>query len=134
MQEKAQEIADYAERTVEVLSGDRQALWSVLRLSIMTRFEYFCQLSPPSLSEPVAAGLDDRLWGVLEAAVGFSVPKGEAGDVVSCPAGELDGRSYQGVAAQAPCQAAWLGLQEPCGHLWPCLPGCPGDCHPLHDW
>ena len=73
LQEKAQEIAEDAERTVEVLSGDRQALWSVLRLAIMTRFEYFCQLSPPSLSEPVAAWLDERLWAP-ESGVSWRLP------------------------------------------------------------
>ena len=84
-----------AEKTVGVLAGDRQALWSVLRMSIVTRFEYFCQLAPPSLCEPVAAWLDQRLWSVLEASVGFTVPTGEAGDVVRCPVDSLEGRSFQ---------------------------------------
>ena len=73
LQQKSKEIMDDAVRMVEVLSGDRQALWAMLRLSTMSRFEYFCQLAPPSLSEPVAGTLDEHLWKTLEAAVGFTV-------------------------------------------------------------
>ena len=35
---KAGEIAADANKTIEVLSGDRQALWSVLRLSTLAKF------------------------------------------------------------------------------------------------
>ena len=61
LQEKAVEIVDDAVKTVEVLAGDKQALWTVLRMSPLHRFKYFCQLAPPSLTEPVAAWLDERL-------------------------------------------------------------------------
>ena len=40
----AQDIVADAERTVELLSGDKQALWVNLRWSLMQRFEYWCQL------------------------------------------------------------------------------------------
>ena len=64
LEEKAQEIAMDARKTVELLATDRQALWTALRLSISQRFHYFCQHSPPSLVEPVAAWLDEELWSV----------------------------------------------------------------------
>ena len=50
LKRKCQEIKDNSTKMVEVLSGERQALWSMLRLSFMARFEYFGQLTPPSLS------------------------------------------------------------------------------------
>ena len=78
-----------------MLSGDRQALWAMLRLSTMSCFEYFCQLAPPSLSGPVACTLDKHLWKTLEAAVGFTVPRGENRDTVTCPVAQLQGQSYQ---------------------------------------
>ena len=62
-------------KMVEVLSGSRQALWSMLRLSTMSRFENFCQLTSPLLSEPVSGMLDTHLWTVLEADMGFTVPR-----------------------------------------------------------
>ena len=86
LQEKAEEIMKDAKKTVQVLSGDKQALWNVLRLSTSHRFDYLCQLSPPSLVEPVAAWLDSQLWQVLEAATGLAIPRGggrEHGDPVS---------------------------------------------------
>ena len=69
LQQKSQEIIDDSVKMVDVLSGDRQALWSMLRLSTMSRFEYVCQLAPPSLSEPAASMLDSHLWTVLEASL-----------------------------------------------------------------
>ena len=65
LQEKAQLIVEDAEKTVRVLSGDRQALWTMLRLSVSRKFDYFCQLSPPSLNESVAKRLESELWRVL---------------------------------------------------------------------
>ena len=51
---KLQEVADNdANKTKEVLIGNRQALWTALRLSISQRFGYCMQHTPPSLSEPV---------------------------------------------------------------------------------
>ena len=118
LQQKAEEIAEDAIKTVQVLSGDRQALWSVLRLSTLTRFEYFCQLAPPSLCEPIACWLDGKLWSMLQAAVGFEVPRGEAGDKVACPVGELDRRSYQEWVVRLPIRLHGWGLRslkETCG-------------------
>ena len=115
---KAEEIAADANKTIEVLSGDRQALWSVLRLSTLAKFEYFSQLSPPSLCEPIASWLDDKLWNMLEAAVGFEVPRGVAGDNVNCPVGDLDRRSYQEWMVRLPIRLHGWGLRslrETCG-------------------
>ena len=124
LQSKAEEIADDAVRTMEVLSGDRQALWSVLRLSILTRFEYFCQLSPPSLCEPAAEWLDDRLWNVLEAAIGFKVPRREAGDAVNCPVAHLQGLSYQEWLIRLPIRLHGWGLRSLASTSQIPLPSC----------
>ena len=77
LQEQAQQIIDDAEKAREVLRTDYQSLWTALRLSISTRFQYWMQLTPPSLCEPVARGLDNALWSILEAACGFQIPRGE---------------------------------------------------------
>ena len=82
LQQKAEELARNAHQTAHLLSSDHQALWSALRLSISHRFAYFCQLSPPSLAEPVAAWLDTSIWSVLERATGMTIPRGAAGDMV----------------------------------------------------
>ena len=75
LKEVADRCLDDARRTMEVLVRDQQALWCSLRSSINQRFDYWCQLARPSLSRPVAAYLDRELWQVLEAAVGFQVPR-----------------------------------------------------------
>lgn len=119
LQEKAEEIARNAERTIEVLSGDRQALWSVLRLSTSHRFKYFCQLTPPSLMEPVAAWLDERLWQMLETATSLQIPQGEGCNMaIRCPVAQLDGKSYQEWLIRLPIRFHGWGmrsLKETCG-------------------
>ena len=46
LQGKAEEIMRDAVKSVDLLSGDRHALWSVLRLSVSNRFGYFLCLLP----------------------------------------------------------------------------------------
>ena len=77
LQQKSKEIMDDAVRMVDVLSGDRQALWEILHLSNM------------------AGKLDEHLWTTLEAAMGFTVPRGENGSTVTCRVAQLQGQSYQ---------------------------------------
>ena len=62
LEEQAENIINDAEKAREVLGSDYQSLWTALRLSISTRFQYWMQLTPPSLCEPVARGLDNALW------------------------------------------------------------------------
>ena len=80
----------------------------------MTQFEYFCQLSPPSLAEPVAQWLDQQ----LEAAVGFTVSQVAAGSPVTCPVYNLQGHSYQEWLIRMPVHLhCWglMSLAETCG-------------------
>ena len=58
----AQGIASDGQKTAELLSGERQSLWSALRCSISQRFDYWLQMSYPSVVEPVAKWLDEQLW------------------------------------------------------------------------
>ena len=142
LEEVADTIISDAKKTKEVLSGNRQALWTALRLSVNQRFGYFMQHTPPSLSEPVAARLDKELWKILEAAVGFKIPQArEQGGLhlplPGCPA--LDGRSFQEYAVRLPSRLYGWGLrslEESCGPAYlgtletaiPFMPGEGGIC------
>ena len=121
LQERADEIIKDAEKIRDVLSTDRQALWSALRLSMNNRFGYLQQHVEPSLCEPVARQLDDHLWGILEAACGFSIPRGaeQGGLSLRLPAvPTLSGRSFQEWAVRQPARLYGWGmrsLEESCG-------------------
>ena len=52
---KVEEIARKATRTCEVLEGEAQALWAVLRLSIQQKFGYWLALVHPSQARAAAA-------------------------------------------------------------------------------
>ena len=108
-------IVSDAVRTREVLGSDRQALWTALRLSVQQRFQYWMQLVPPSLCEPVAVELDAELWRVLEAATGFSIPRGEeeGGLCLRVPqVPSLDRCSYQEWVVRLPVRLYGWGLRS----------------------
>ena len=104
-----------------MLCNNRHAFWTALRLSISQRFGYLMQHTPPSLCEPVAAYLDNELWRILEAAVGFSIPRGRqpGGLSLSLPnVPALDGCSFQEWAVRLPSRLYGWGfrsLKESCG-------------------
>ena len=113
---KAEEIKADAELATELLSSNRQALWSALRLSISQRFQYLCQHVPPSICEPEAAWLDTQLWTVLEATTGFTIPRGHRGDegdlVVRTPVTGLDLQSFQQWQVRLPVKLHGWGLRS----------------------
>ena len=114
LREQAAVIIHDAEKTKDLLSSDRQALWTVLRLSVAQRFGYLQQLTPPSLCEPVAAELDTALWRILEVATGFKIPKGNApgGLLIKVPIPSLDQRSFQEWAVRLPARLYGWGLRS----------------------
>ena len=124
LREVAAVIVRDAKRTSEVLRQDRQALWTALRLSVTQRFGYLQQLVAPSLTEEVAAELDEALWAVLEAACGFQVPRwGEQdGLVLRVPEVPcLDRRTFQEWVVRQPARLHGWGLRslrEVCGPAW----------------
>ena len=119
----AEEIKDDASKATDLLSCNRQALWSALRLSIVQRFQYICQHVSPSLCEPVAAWLDTQLWSVLEAATGITIPRsyrgGEGDLVVNVPVEGLGGKSFQEWVIRLPIKLHGWGLRSLEELTWP---------------
>ena len=114
--ERARKIAKDAQKTVEVLGGERQALWAALKWSISQRFDYWCQLSYPSDLRPAAAWLDGELWKMLEAAVGTNIPRGEEGRGWECvlpvPVGGREGRSFASWVVRLPIRLGGWGFRS----------------------
>ena len=115
LREVAREIVGDSRKAEEVLGGDRQALWSALRLSIHQRFGYLQQMVPPSLTEPMAAELDEVLWGMFERVCGFEVPRGEGqgGLTLSIPeVPYLDGCTFQELVVRLPVRLHGWGFRS----------------------
>ena len=74
LMEVAKRIVSDGQKTAELLSGERQSLWSALRCSISQRFDYWLQMSSSSVVEPVAKWLDEQLWKILETAMDSPSP------------------------------------------------------------
>ena len=149
LEEQAENIINDAEKAREVLGSDYQSLWTALRLSISTRFQYWMQLTPPSLCEPVARGLDNALWSILESACGFKIPRGgeEGGLELRIPdVPALDHQSFQEWAIRLPARLHGWGLrslEDSCGPAYlatletaiPFMSGPKGICNQLsHLW
>ena len=121
LQEQANEIIKDGERARQVLGSNYQSLWSTLRLSIANRFQYWMQLTPPSICEPVARELDNALWNILEASSGFKIPRGgeEGGLELRIPdIPALDHKSFQEFAIRLPARLHGWGfrsLEDACG-------------------
>ena len=113
-------------RTTEVLATERQGLWTALRLSVQQQFQYYMQLVPPSIAEPVAAELDEELWRVLEAATGFTIPRGEeeGGLSLRIPVAGLDKHSFQEQAVRLPVRLYGWGLRSLEDQCGPAYLGC----------
>ena len=128
LQEIVTTIVEDARKSVEVLKADRQALWAALRSSISQRFDYWSQLVRPSLSRPVAASLDGQLWKVLEATLGFKVPRGEqqqgeGGCIINVPIAGLDSQNFQEWVLRQPIQLHGAGFRS---HEESCYPAFVG--------
>ena len=121
LMEVARDIASDAIKTREVLSTNKQAYWSALRLSASQRFQCLCQHVQPSLCEPVADWLDSQLWKEVEHLIGVDIPtgnRGQEGDVViNLPVESLSGKSYQDWVLRLPIKLHGWGfrsLRETC--------------------
>ena len=114
LREVKDQIVRDARRTVEVLATERQAMWSVLRLSTQQRFQYTMQLVPPSLCETVAAELDEELWRMFESTTGLTVPRNQeqGGLCLRVPVPGLDHRSFQEWAVRLPVRLYGWGLRS----------------------
>ena len=142
LQKIAEGIVSDAQQTVELLTGERQSLWSALRCSITSRFDYWLQMSYPSVVEPVATWLDAQLWKVLESATGLTIPRTSSNTPWNCvlpiPVMERSTQTFQEwvVAGQAAGEALSFdirSLKETSGCLagssyagepWPTGCGC----------
>ena len=113
---RARKIVADAKKTVEVLGGEKQAIWAALKWSISTRFDYWLQLSYPTDIQPVAAWLDGELWTVLEAAVGRHIPRGQEGKgwetVLSVPVVGREGHSFASWVVRLPVNQGGMGLRS----------------------
>ena len=123
----AQGIVSDGQKTAELLSGERQSLWSALRCSISQRFDYWMQMSYPSVIKPVAEWLDDQLWKILECATGLSIPTGATNDTWSCllamPVEGRTNRSFQQWVVRLPVRLGGFGLRSLCDTIGPAFIG-----------
>ena len=114
--QKVEEVAIKAERAVKVLAGERQSLWAVLKWSVTQQMDYWLQLSYPSDMSAAGAGLDRKIWRVLEATIGSKIPEGtERGErdcVLDVPVDELNGLTFQQVVVRLPVRLGGLGIKS----------------------
>merc|ERR1712020_13592 len=80
-------VKELAEGAGEVLEGESQALWAVLRLSLQQQFGYWISLVHPSQVAGAADRVDNILWRVLEKVAGSVVPQASEDLAYTCSVG-----------------------------------------------
>ena len=115
LDKKVEEVARGASRAREVLKGEAQALWAVLRLSLQQQFGYWLSLVHPTQVAAAANRVDTILQEVLEEVAGFPIPQG-GGHSYTCAMGPevgwLEGRSFQQITCSLPIKSGGLGLRS----------------------
>ena len=111
---KVKEIKDGAEKACNLLGGERQGLWTVLRASFKFQFEYWLSLVYPSQIQAAAEEVDGVLWNMLETVAGAHIPRGEEGlgweECLDIPVRGLGGQSFQYWVANMPVRMGGMGL------------------------
>ena len=109
-------IARDGQETARLLAGERQSLWTALRCSVSHRFDYWLQMSYPTVVEPVAKWLDIQLWSILETATGLSIPQGASNEPWSCvlpvPVVGREGLSFQEWMVRQPVRLGGFGFRS----------------------
>ena len=112
----AKRMVSDAQQTSELLSGERQSLWSALQCSTTHRFDYWLQTCYPSVLEPIAAWLDSHLWKILEAATGLCIPRTTTDAVWNCllpvPVEGKESISFQGWVVSPPVRLGGFGFRS----------------------
>ena len=85
LHEKVVEVEVEVEEISQVLEGERQALWSVLRSPISQKFDYWLSLVYPSQIKAAAESMDRVVLGVLEKLVGGNILMQDEGLGWDCP-------------------------------------------------
>ena len=114
LEQKVEEVAKGAEKASNLLAGERQGLWTILRASMKFQFEYWLGLVYPSQIMAAAKRVDNILWDVLEKVVGAHIPREDEGlgweDCLEAPVGDLGGRSFQHWLSSFPIRQGGLGI------------------------
>ena len=113
---KVDEIEKLAIKVCDVLAGEVQTLWTLLRMSIMQQFDYWLQLVHPSQVKKSAARLNKVVRMVLEKILGAAIPEEGEGLNYTCPLQAevrgLKGNSFQTLLATLPIKCGGFGLRD----------------------
>ena len=114
LMEIARRIASDAQQTAQLLAGERQSLWTALRVSTSRRFDYWLQLAYPPVVEPVARWLDNQLWSMLETATGLTIARVAYNTPWNCvlpvPVVGKEENTFQEWVVRQPCKLGGFGL------------------------
>ena len=109
-------MATEVDTVCEVLQGEHQSLWTVLRSSISQKLDYWLTLVYPSLVRTAAERMDKLQMLVMEKLVGMKIPLQGEGLGWDCPLwlpiDGLDGRSFQRWVLRQPVKSGGFGLRS----------------------
>ena len=109
------DIAGRAKSHVIVLNEERQSSWTILRLSLAQKLDYWLQLCYPSNVRVAAEKMDIVMWKILEKTADSTIPRCQDVNqfdnvtIISVPG--LADKSYQEWAIRQPIRLGGIGLR-----------------------
>lgn len=101
LEEKVAVLARETINTCSVLEGESQTLWTLVRMSVIQKFDYWLALCYPSDVKAAAKRVDEIVWSAVESAAGNTVPRvtsGQGWDIaIDVPVNTMNNCTFQGV-------------------------------------
>ena len=121
LNKKVDDVENEVRKVQQILGGERQAVWTILRASTQHKFDYWLGTVHPSLMVEAAGRMDGLLLQMLETCTGSQIPQSAAGPdlglpgyqptLLDVPVPGLQGQSFQWWVAQLPVKSGGLGLR-----------------------
>ena len=113
---KVQDVAREVQEVLEVLQGEGQAIWTVIRSSTIMKLDYHLSLCYPSDMAEAASEMDQLLHNMLECATDLTIPRSDMGRGVECcpqpPVTRQQGKSYQDWMVGLPIRLGGMGMRS----------------------
>ena len=113
---KVHEVTMEIQNILEVLQGEGQAIWTIIRSSTIMKMDYHMALCYPSDMAVAAVEMDRLIYNMLESAASLSIPRRDQGRGYECcpqvPVQRHQGRSFQDWMVRLPVRLGGMGMRS----------------------
>ena len=116
LDQKVEEVAAGVQKACQVMEGESQALWALLRLSFSQQFDYWISLVHPSQVKLAAQKMNKVMGDMLEFLAGSKIPFDEMAEGNDCPLNVnvdiMREKPFQAIIKELPIKFGGLGIRD----------------------